>query len=491
MAHIYQLNLLTITGFAFFLIAVIGLIEKPTAARAVGAGTAFALQAATSGYHALNLVLVSLVVVLWGWRRLLRPATLAAGGLAGLVAFGLLWPYVSGFAAHRADAAMSRSLDESAGGNLTVGPALLSTNAMVWRRVLPKGDFFPGLTVTVLAGVGLWRQRGPAARLLVLLAAVSFAVALGPELRVWDVRVCSTPYGWIFSKVPFFNAARRPILFAAPGLMALGLLAAGGLAASPILRRPLMLCLVLGAATAETLVPRFGRADQGTELPEAYRYLLAQRPGGVLEIPIGVDPIESQYQWWSIRHGLPIVNGMAAFYPDKHLRLHQQVRFGWSRPPEEMKLEQSFSLGFLKTHFPVRHLVVHAGTDSQTIANIDAASETFELVHETSAGDRIYAVRRGGSGRRIRRVFTEEDLGGAVRARLVGRAGARLTVSLNDLAIGQHILSGSVEELHWRLSPSQVVRGPNLFALEVDEEEIRLLDIDTDPAARNGPAGVT
>jgi hypothetical protein len=491
-AHIYQLNLLTVAGYAFFLTAVLGLLEAPTLGRVLGAGAAFALQAATSGYHALNLVLVGLVVAAWGWRRLRRPATLLAGATAALLALGLLWPYISGFRAHRVDTGMSRSLDESAGGNLTLGPALLSTNALVWRRLLPEGDFFPGLTVAVLAGVGLWRQRGPNASLLALLAAVSFAAALGPELRVMDTRVCGTPYAFLFSKLPFLSAARRPILFAAPGLMAVGLLAAGGLAAIPALRRPALLSLVLGAVAAETLVPRFGRADPGTQLPEVYRNLLGRRPGGVLEIPIGVDPIESQYQWWSIRHGLPIVNGMAAFYPDKHLRLHQQVRFGWSRPPGEMRLEQSFSLGFLKTHFPIRHLVLHAGTDTQTIANVEAAHETFRLIHETEAGDRIYSVRRWGVGRRIRRVFAEDDLRGAsVRARLLGPAGARVTVRLNGQELGRHALSGTVEETAWRPTPSHVVRGPNLLELEVDREELRLLDIDTEPDVRDGRAGVT
>src|SRR5262249_32849544 len=234
----------TIAGFAFVLLALLKLLDRPTAALAVLLGVAFALQAGTNGYHAWSLVILCLLFAACAGRRLLAPRTLFAVAGATALALLLLAPYVLRFVGLRSESPLERRLEDSVPYSVELPGGLLQTPSTVWRAVLgdrARGNrpVFPGAVVLVFALVALRHGRDRRVRLLALVASVFFVLCLGPELRVFGRSLFPLPFAALFANVPLFDAMRHPVTFATPFLMALGLLAAGGLAFSGFSRRPL------------------------------------------------------------------------------------------------------------------------------------------------------------------------------------------------------------------------------------------------------------
>jgi hypothetical protein len=482
LAHIPYLS---IAGFPFLMLGLLELMERPRAGAAVLTGLAFAWQAGTDGYYAFACVFLSLIVAAWGWRRFREGRTwtwcTAAAAIGGL----LILPYVRGFARLRAEADLSRGLDWALRYSTDLGISLFRSHSLLWHRVLagpelPGGPLFPGIVVLTLAGIGIYRGPGRYRTLLLGIVAFFFVLSLGPELRVGGRSLFPLPFGLLSSHLPFFNAMRHPITFTLPATMALALLAASGLAKSGLGARPAALGAVLLLVIGETLVPRPPRQDRGRELPEAYVFLQQQPRGGVLELPFEGN---YTYQWWAIRHHLPLINGETGFEPKRYAQLHHLITKEWDRKPAHQDMEGWTSLGFLKGQFPIRYLVLHPNTDGYMRSHVDATPSTFELLRETAAGDRVYRVRRGGKGATLKRRFRDDALRGAtLRAIVSGPAGATLVATLNDAPLGTSELSPDAREVRWAIGEAALVRGLNTVELAAASDgapvELTLIDID-------------
>jgi hypothetical protein len=466
-AHLVHLDQMTIAGFPFVLLAILKILDRPTAGFTLLLALAFALQAGTNGYHAWSLLILCLAVAAWAGRRLLAPRVLAALAAAALLAVVLLAPYVLGFLRLRGEAPLERRLEDSVPYSVELPGGLLQTTSSVWRAVLGEATrgnrpVFPGAVVLVFAVVALRRWREANVRLLLLVAVVFFLLCLGPELRLFGRRLVPLPFVFLFEWVPLFDAMRHPVTFATPGLMALGLLAAGGLAATPLVRQPYALALVLLAATVETLHPPPARVTADLRLPEAYSWLETQPRGALFELPFD----DHEWQWWSMLHGLPLVNGACgSFEPTRYAVLRRLVERRWTERTDG--LEGSAGLLYLKAQFPARYLVLHPGNSGYYRENLEKTPGSFELLRVTASGDRIYRVGRGGRGRSLRRDFRDDALrGGPVRVRIRGPEGAGLRVLLGELLVEERPLRPEGEELTVAVPERGLRRGPNPLRLE-------------------------
>jgi hypothetical protein len=472
MARLVHLNLLAIGFFPLVVLALLRLFETRQLRYGVLAGVAFALQAGTSGYHAFSAALVALIVVGMHARRTLERRVATGLLVAGMLAAVLLLPYLLGFAALRAEAHMEREAS-IAGGNALDLLGLFTSQGYLWGRVLPRGSspFFPGLGVLLLAGWALrdWRRLFEV-RLMLAIATGAFLLALGPEVRLLGRPLMPGPFAGLVRIVPLLDAMRHPFSFAVPGVMALGLLACHGLARSGLGRHPLGVALVLALALGETAADAPARLVAGREVPEIYRWFEQQPPGAVLELPFE----DELWTWWAAWHHLPIVNGVGAFEPRRYQALWQRLQHDWKRTPGDQRWRPS--LEFLKSEFPIRYVLLHAGAP-EFMRRSAAETRSLTLLHANAAGDRVYALERDGTGPLLERAFREDQLqAGRLTAMLRGSASVSATFNdqpLGTLALGQASVVGS-----WTLARYDIRRGLNWLRLESsDGSDVELLTV--------------
>jgi hypothetical protein len=483
-----HLPYLSIAGFPFLILGLLQLLERPGPRPALLTGLAFAFQAGTDGYYAFCSAFLALLVACWGWRRLVKSRAWLWAGAAALVGVTLILPYVLGFAGKREEAEMTRGLEWSLAYSTDLKTSLFRSDALLYRGLLDGanpskgGPLFPGLLVAGLAGFALRRVRRPEVSLLLIVIGFFFLLSLGPELRFGGRSLFPLPFKVLFENVPFFNAMRHPTTLALPALMALSLLAVLGLAALGWARRAAALALLLCVAVAETLTATPARIDRGRELPEAYVFLRSQPPGAILELPFEGN---YGYEWWAIRHGMPIVNGELGFEPRWFAQLFHVVNREWDRRPPHQDMEDWNSVRFLKGQIPLRYLILHRGVSGFVRTNVEATGRTFELIRETKDGAAVYRVRRGGVGPELRRRFRDDQLAGRrIVARLRGPAGSSVSGLLNDVALGERELSPEARDLEWELPAGAIApRALNVFTLRASDGAARfeLLDLEAGP----------
>ena len=225
-------------------------------------------------------------------------------------------------------------------------PPLVNDLYVAWfRPLVPIGAherlLFPGLLLPALVLLGGFaRVRDvPAAevrrarRLFGVLLAVAFVLSLGPYLVVWGVNTwIPLPYLGLYHVIPGWSAMRVPARFAfllvlaAVPLSALGVQVLtervssrvgsawrrwvpGGVAFVLVA----LFLLELGAKPLPQQTVPVGRA-----VSEVYRWLARERPGPIVEIPIGLPQYEGEYLYLSTVHWQPLVNGRTSFAPGSH-----------------------------------------------------------------------------------------------------------------------------------------------------------------------------
>jgi len=483
-----HLPYLSIAGFPFLILGLLKLFERPGPGPALLTGLAFAFQAGTDGYYAICCALLSLLVALWGWRRLREPRLLLWAGVAAAIGVALILPYVLGFTGLKEEAEMSRGLEWSRAYSTDLATSLFRSDALLYRGLLDApnpskgGPLFPGLLVTGLAGFALVRVRDARVPLFVLVMSVFFVLSLGPELRFSGRSLFALPFKLLYERVPFFNAMRHPTTLALPALMASSLLAVLGLQALGWARKTAVLAALLSCAIAETLPETPSRTNRGYQLPEAYAFLKAQPPGAILELPFEGN---YRYEWWAIQHGMPIVNGELGFEPRWFAELYHLIDREWDKKPPHQDMEEWRSVAFLKGQLPLRYLILHRGVSGFVSTNVEATARTFERLHATADGAVLYRVRRGGAGPELRRRFRGDQLeSGRVVTRIRGPQGSAVTAWLDDVALGERPLSSEAADLEWSLPPQAIERRSlSTFKLRAADGSARfeLLDIDAGP----------
>ena len=298
---------------------------------------AFTMQALSNGYFLYFLAMAVAFVVVYELvshpaplgDRLRALGTLAAASLIILVFVGAVaFAYVSvrqqyGFRRPYDDWTMFSADVRS---YLSVPATVRLWAAWLHTDAAPERQLFPGLVTLICAAAALWpgRARRGIAILYAALGATAFVPSLGPEPAAWSHRLLpSGPYLWLARIVPGMDGLRVPARLAVLVLMSLSVLAAVGGARLLARLRPrarIVAVVVLGAAVfAEGwAVPLRMAAFDAHGRPgdrRAYRWLAQQPPGGAIELPIlewAIAPTLT-YQYATLSHGHPIVNGYSGY----------------------------------------------------------------------------------------------------------------------------------------------------------------------------------
>ena len=298
---------------------------------------AFVLQAWSNGYFIYFLALAAAFVVVYELtspsaskaERMQAIVGLAVASAAVLMCVGVV---AIAYVSVRQQYGFRRPYDDWTMFSADVRSYVSVTPAVrLWSRWL-NGDLaaerqlFPGLVALVAGVAALWpgRERKRASLLYAALAVTAFALSLGPEPAAWSHRLLpSGPYLWFARIVPGMDGLRVPARLSVLVLLSVSVLAAFGFAR--LLERVSGGWRVAAAVLVGTAIVAEGWAaplrlaafdadgrpgDRG-----AYGWLAQQPPGATIELPIlewSIAPTLT-YQYATLSHGHPIVNGYSGY----------------------------------------------------------------------------------------------------------------------------------------------------------------------------------
>jgi hypothetical protein len=206
--------------------------------------------------------------------------------------------------------------------------------SLVILASLPTRSAFP------MTGFRPMRQR----YWVILMSA--FILSLGPYLIVLGKNThLPLPYLILYYLVPGFHSMRVPARFAFLVTLAASVLAAIGFLRAhaflhtrgilrkltlPIGQAILALCLLsLFALELGFKSLPLTKIPTDNDVPEVYRWLAVEKPGPIVELPIGMPYIEPYmyfYMYFSTYHWLPIVNGWSGFLPPSYLQIVRELQ---------------------------------------------------------------------------------------------------------------------------------------------------------------------
>jgi hypothetical protein len=220
----------------------------------------------------------------------------------------------------------------------------------------------PGLALLLCGALGAWQLRHTHAWLLVLAGAM-YVFALGPSLRIAGLQTgVPLPYAAL-EAVPLLSTARRPALFAVPGLCILAGLAAVGIAWLRARWRHKAARLALIALAGLALVELWPRVWPVTafDVPPVYARLRDAEAGAVADLPI-IWTETSDALRHQIVHGHAILGGYVARWPANpsfHFQplINQLGEMRRWESPDIVPLD-SAALRAMQCAAPVRHVVI-------------------------------------------------------------------------------------------------------------------------------------
>ena len=266
----------------------------------------------------------------------------------------------------------------------------------------PERQLFPGLVTLMCAAVALWpgRARRGIAMVYGALSAAAFVLSLGPEPAAWSHRLLpSGPYLWLVRIVPGMDGLRVPARISVLVLLSLSVLAAVG-AARLLVRLPRRGQIAAALAAGAAIVVE-GWAAPLTMAPfdphgrpldrSAYRWLAQQPPGGAIELPIlgwSIAPTLT-YQYATLLHGHPIVNGYSGYGSPL-----QEFLGGAASPLND--LDRTGDALDLLHAVGVRYVLVHPRDYAEPTLGVDTAAAIrarSTLASEAFRSDEVVAFR--------------------------------------------------------------------------------------------------
>jgi hypothetical protein len=209
---------------------------------------------------------------------------------------------------------------------------------------------FPSLVLPLLIVLGSALRRGVplGARLRYIsrscwaVLVSSFLLSLGPYLIILGKNThIPLPYLLLYHLLPGFQAMRVPARFGFMMMLAGSVLASLGFLRlcrvlsthrrTRKLRTPAwhavltLLCLGLFSWELGGKPLQLTRIPTGHEVPEVYRWLAAEEPGPLIELPAGMWE-NFMYEYFSTYHWLPIVNGASGYAPPTYGQILRQLQ---------------------------------------------------------------------------------------------------------------------------------------------------------------------
>ena len=297
---------------------------------------AWVLQMLSNTYAGYFIALpIALVIADGVWRaREGRARMLMHVALACVLLGAALAP--AGLAYYRARAGyhLVRNVDEVVADSADLRAYVVGKKSVgAWRwlptavSIDPEKELFPGGFALCLAALGFWcAVRDPIRRRWAIVyggvAVAAVTLSLGPHVRVWGTLVTTYgPYRWLLAVVPGMDGMRVPARFAIIVIAALSVLLAFGVEwlARRAGRRfqPIVLiaCAGMGVADGWTVpivtVPY--RASGRPQDRGIASWLADRAPGALLHLPMRGDAHVLHYQFMTLVHGHPMVNGYSGY----------------------------------------------------------------------------------------------------------------------------------------------------------------------------------
>lgn len=302
---------------------------------------------ATSPYYAVYAVELLVVAALALPRRLLDRRVLAGLGLAAVIAGAATFPALRAFfgseASGPAGEGATSDFSRHSGDLLAVvvppfhhplwhgRPNYVLERLHVLRDEHGPGSeaepqettLYAGLSVLVLAAIGLRRLRGgDTGRLLGAVALVFWLLALGSRLKILGTVTALPLPAALLERLPVLQQARAPGRHMVVAALALGLLAAFGWQATRSHWARALFIAALAIDYSALPVPLWS-----TALSPAYHRLAQVRGSALLEIPFGAR--DGMYQvgrtlgnetFAQTEHHLPLVGGVVSRLPSRTWR---------------------------------------------------------------------------------------------------------------------------------------------------------------------------
>ena len=306
----------------------------------LGSTVFFVIQALTCGYFAYFSLIPLLIVASYElWRA--RPLTSmtsklvlrvsAHAAVAAALAIIVMLPVASAYWQLRRESGLRRPIEEITSQSADVGDYVSASPSLYLWGGIGQGrgehELFPGLVavgLAVLAVLARRRSRLVGPYFVVLIAC--FALSLGPEPRAFGRRLMAHgPYAIWLQVMPGLDGIRVPARLAVVFQMALAVLAAFGairvidrLGARSRAARigvvTVLVALVAAEGWARFAAPAFDFRGAARDR-EAYAYLKSLPKGGAIELPTEAEQLlrEFDYQYMTLVHGHPVVNGHSGY----------------------------------------------------------------------------------------------------------------------------------------------------------------------------------
>jgi hypothetical protein len=309
--------------------------------------------------------------------------------IAGLLAGLMVVPFLLGYRLVQGDYTVERSIEQNAyysanlasfftadGQNLLWGT--LTAPLRGFGRYTFERNMFPGLLALLFAVVGaLTSWRKPLAQYLILLGLGAALLALGPNLYITadnkSIVFAHMPYGFLYYHLPGFDSMRVPARFGIVYLLSVAGLAGLGLTwllgkvtawrptAPRLTPRTLAIALtvlVIAGIGVESLNRPYEPVQVATRetMPPVYHWLATQPDAVAIELPFVIPDHPDRtgmlgdfYQFYSLYHARPVVNGSANVMPKGYKALYYELRDGPT--PRALAILQGLGVTDIIVHY--------------------------------------------------------------------------------------------------------------------------------------------
>ena len=361
----------------------------------------YLMQSLTASYFVYFALLPLAIVGLAGWRSISRMPTrrpIAQTVVVAAIIAAVLAPVARAYVDARREAGLRRTLEDITTLSADVSDYVSPPSVGPWRsQGLRQGEhaLFPGAVVVALAIVAvISRRRDADVRTYAIVAVCAFIFSLGPQPAAWGHRLpFPGPYAWLLAIVPGLDGLRATARLGVVVLLALSVLAAFGAAVivdrfSPRWR-PITASILIAFALFEGWAAPIPTAAfnplPDADVRAAYSYLRDRPRGGAIELPMSSEDAarsEFLYQYRTLLHGHPIVNGHSGYLSP----LVTFLRGGHTplREPEHFNglVEMLRTIG-------VRYLVLHADAYDDR-SQLDAMLATLQPAHGHVQAERSF-----------------------------------------------------------------------------------------------------
>jgi hypothetical protein len=394
----------------------------------------YVLQALTSGYFAYYALPPLFIIGGYeAWHRRMLTRRLAAHlAIVIAVVVVVMLPVMRAYWSVRQEHGLRRSVDEIAAQSADAGDYFSASPSLLLWGGLGSGRgehaLFPGAAAIALGLLSFrLRPRSRVTGLYVAVLLAAFVFSLGPSPRALGHSLgFPGPYALWLRVMPGLDGIRVPARLAVVAQMALAILASFG--AMWLVDHASSRSRVIGTATVGVLAimiaaegwARLGMPAFDPEGPprdrQAYTYLKSLPQGAAIELPTSSDILrEFTYQYMTLVHGHPIVNGHSGY-------VTPLVEWLWGgHSPLREAGRQSDAVAMLRS-IGVRYLVVHRDFYEDRLLLdelIEVLDDQRQVVSHRTFGETTVAVLVAGEMR--------EDIGDLERvpsASIAARASA-------------------------------------------------------------------